>query len=146
MGKRESAEATPLLPSTRQAVISPLTGPVRQAAMKAPKIEPAEVSRALHQLHVLLRTHRLYEKNHPSILENLDTTYDLLRGIAAELNGLEVRVERGGLVVPKLGDAHLADPRGELHALATDLQRSGVRSLIFAKKFNVGELDTLANL
>ncbi len=114
--------------------------------MKAPDVKPVEVSRALHHLHVLLRAHRLYEKNHPSILENLDTTYDLLRGIAGELNGLEIRVERGGLVVPKLGDAHLADARGELQVLAADLQRSGVRSLIFAKKFNVGELDTLAHL
>ncbi len=145
-GKGEGAKAKPFPLATGPAATPPLTGPVRQSAMKAPEVKPAEVSRALHHLHVLLRAHRLYEKNHPSILENLDTTYDLLRGIAGELNGVEIRVERGGLVVPKLGDAHLADPRGELQALAADLQRSGVLSLIFAKKFNVGELDTLAHL
>jgi len=145
-GKGEGANARPAARARGQALASPLTGPMRQAALNSPEVKPAEVSRALHQLHVLLRAHRLYEKNHPCILENLDSSYDVLRRIAAEMNGLEIRVERGGLVVPKLGDAHLADPRGELQALAADLQRSGVRSLVFARKFNVGELDTLAHL
>jgi hypothetical protein len=124
----------------------PLTGAVRQGQMTSTEVKPADVNRALHELHILLRSQRLYEKNHPRALESLDTSYELLRGVAAALNGLELRVERGGVVVPKLGDTHLEDSRGELQALAAELQRSGIHSLIFARKFHVGELDTLAQL
>jgi len=38
------------------------------------------------------------------------------------MNGLEVRVERGNLVVPKVSEAPLPDPKGELHHLADDFQ------------------------
>jgi hypothetical protein len=124
----------------------PLTGAVRLGQMSSAEVKPADVNRALHELHLLLRSQRLYEKNHPRALESLETSYELLRGVAAALNGLELRIERGGVVAPKLGDAHLEDTRGELQALAAELQRSGIHSLIFARKFHVGELDTLARL
>jgi hypothetical protein len=124
----------------------PLTGAVRQGQLASAEVKPADVNRALHELHVLLRSKRLYEKNHPRLLESLDASYELLRSAATALNGLELRVERGGIVVPKLGETHMEDPHGELQALAAELQRSGIQSLIFAKKFHVGELDTLAQL
>src|SRR6266404_548515 len=41
---------------------------------------------------------------------------------------------------------YLPDARGEMQALATDLQRAGIHILTFSKKFHVGELDTLARL
>jgi hypothetical protein len=110
------------------------------------EVKASELNRALRELHVLLRSQRLYEKNHPRMLESLEASYELLRGIASALNGLELRIERGGVVAPKLGEAQLADARGELQALAADLQRSGIHSLIFGRKFHVGELDTLAQL
>lgn len=78
--------------------------------------------------------------------ESLDEAYDGLRDSAVELNGLEVRIERGGIIAPKLSEAHLPDVRGEFHALATDLQRAGIHTLFFSAKFHVGELDTLAQL
>jgi hypothetical protein len=124
----------------------PLTGAVRQGQLASAEVKPADVNRALHEMHVLLRSKRLYEKNHPRLLESLDASYELLRSAATALNGLELRVERGGIVVPKLGETHMEDPHGELQALAAELQRSGIQSLIFAKKFHVGELDTLAQL
>jgi hypothetical protein len=62
------------------------------------------------------------------------------------MNGLEIRVERSGLVVPKLSEAPLPDARGDLYDLAKDLQRAGIYNLVFAPKFHVGELDTLAQL
>jgi hypothetical protein len=40
----------------------------------------------------------------------------------------------------------LPDARGEFHALAGDLQRAGIHSLLFSAKFHVGELDTLTHL
>lgn len=106
----------------------------------------SQVSHALRGFHLLVRAHRLYEPEHPRILEGLDDAYDSLRDIATEMDGLEVRVERGGIVVPKLTDGHLPDARGEFHAFATDLQRAGVHTLYFSTKFHVGELDTLAQL
>ncbi|HEX4544938.1 MAG TPA: PilZ domain-containing protein [Candidatus Acidoferrum sp.] len=88
----------------------------------------------------------MYEKNHPQRLDSLDGAYNLLRHATDNLGGLEIRVERGGLVVPRIGDAHLPDARGDMQALAIDLQRAGIQSLVFSKKFHVGELDTLARL
>ncbi len=105
-----------------------------------------EVHRALRNLHLLLRSQRLYEKDHPSRLDSLDGAYDSIRNATEMLGGLEIRVERGGLVAPRIGDAHLPDARGEMQALAVDLQRAGIHALAFSKKFHVGELDTLARL
>ena len=106
----------------------------------------AQVSQALRGLHLLLRSHRLYNTTHPRVLDSLDGAYDGLRNSAVELNGLEVRVERSGIVVPVIGEGHLPDARGEFHSLATELQRAGIYALYFSPKFHVGELDTLAQL
>jgi PilZ domain len=105
-----------------------------------------EVQRPLRNFHLLLRSERLYEKNHPCRLDSLDSAYDALRQIAETLEGLEIRVERGGIVVPRIGEGHLADARGEMQALAADLQRVGIWSMVFSRKFHVGALDTLARL
>ena len=93
-----------------------------------------------------MRSERLYTKDHPQRMDALDSAYDTIRTAADNLGGLEIRVERGGLVAPRIGDAHLPDPRGEMQALAGELQRAGVHALTFSKKFHVGELDTLAGL
>ena len=106
----------------------------------------SEVQHALRNLHLLMRSERLYEKDHPLRLDSLDSAYDSIRSVTELLGGLEIRVERGGLVAPRIGDAHLPDSRGEMQALAADLQRGGIHALAFLKKFHVGELDTLARL
>ena len=62
------------------------------------------------------------------------------------LKGLEIRVERGQIRVPKHGDEPLADPRGELQALAKELERTGIHTITFGREFHVGELDTMAQL
>jgi PilZ domain len=102
--------------------------------------------RALRELHVLLRSARLYERQHPRMLQSLDAAYESLRRMVSSLNGLEIRVERAGLVVAALSEELLPDPRGDLYELAKDLQRAGVQHLSFANKFHVGELDTFAQL
>jgi len=111
-------------------------------------VEPllADAVEALRQFHLLLRAHRLYSTAHPRVQDSLDVAYESLRRTAADLGGLEVRPERGGIVITKVSEAHLPDARGEFHALATELQRAGIQTLWFAPKFNVGELDTLAQL
>jgi hypothetical protein len=105
-----------------------------------------QTSQALRAFQLLMRTSRLYNPSHPSVLDSLDQAYDALRNAAVEISGLEVRIERGGIVVPKLCEGHLPDARGEFHALATDLQRAGIHTLYFSTKFHVGELDTLTQL
>ena len=111
-----------------------------------PDHRPLEVYRALRDFHLLLRSERLYEKNHPSRLDSLDSAYDSLRPVAESLEGLEIRIERGGIVAARVSERHLPDARGEMQALAADLQRVGIWSLAFSRKFHVGELDTLARL
>jgi hypothetical protein len=106
----------------------------------------ADVCHALRSFHLLLRAYRLYEDSHPQVLDGLDAAYDTLREVASEVDGLEARAERGGIVVSKIGEGHLPDPRGEFHALATDLRRADIQVIYFSKKFHVGELDTLARL
>ena len=105
-----------------------------------------DVQRALRNFHLLLRLERLYEKNHPRRLDSLDSAYDSLRQTAESLEGLEIRIERGGIVAPRIGEGHLPDARGEMQALAADLQRVGICSIFFSRKFHVGELDTLTRL
>lgn len=120
--------------------------PLRAVESRAEQIVAGDVQRALRTFHVLLGATRLYQKNHPQVLESLDSAYEALRGVAGSLNGLEIRLERGGIIVPKLGRGPLPDVRGELSALARDLRGAGVYSLLFARKFHVGELDALAQL
>ena len=105
-----------------------------------------DVCHALRSFHLLLRAYRLYKESHPQVLDALDSAYDTLREVASEMDGMEARAERGGMVVSKLGESHLPDPRGEFHALATDLTRADIQTIYFSKKFHVGELDTLARL
>jgi hypothetical protein len=112
----------------------------------APEPILLDAIRALRELHVLLRSARLYERQHPRMLQILDRAYESLRAVVANANGLELRVERSGIVAPKFSDAPLPDVRGDLYNLASDLRRGGVHNLVFASKFHVGELDTLAQL
>ena len=105
-----------------------------------------QVSQALRTFNLLLRAHRLYDSSHPRVLDTLDQAYDGLRSSAVTLNGLDLRIERGGIVVPKLNEGHLPDVRGEFHSLAADLQRAGIHAIFFSVKFHVGELDTLTHL
>jgi hypothetical protein len=106
----------------------------------------SDVCHALRSFHLLLRAYRLYDDSHPQVLDSLDSAYDTLREVASEMAGLEARAERGGIVVAKIGESHLPDPRGEFQALATDLLRADIQVIYFSTKFHVGELDTLARL
>jgi hypothetical protein len=137
---KPAADAVPHSVHALPGKLTPRTKPVGID----PKLN--EVHRAMRSLHLLLRSERLYEKNHPRRLDSLDGAYDSLRNTADILGGLEIRIERGGLVVPRLGDGHLPDARGEMQALARDLQHAGIGTLVFSKKFHVGELDTFARL
>lgn len=124
----------------------PLSGGAPELPASTLDARTAGLIHSLRFLHLLFRAERLYERNHPRRLQSLDASYEALRDFASALNGIEVHIERGGLVVPKLSDAHLPDVRGEMQSLALDLQRAGIQSLAIARQFHVGELDTLAQL
>jgi hypothetical protein len=132
--------------STPRASLRPLANSPSRLPLAALDQKTTELQRALRNLHMLLRSERLYEKNHPIRLDSLDNAYDSIRSATESLGGLEIHVERGGLVVPRVADSHLPDARGEMQALAADLQRAEIHTLVFSKKFHVGELDTLAKL
>ena len=137
--RRESA-----VPAPEPVEATPIKSPVH--ASSAQDEITLAVVRTLRHFHLLLRSARLYERQHPRMLQSLDTAYESLRRIVSTLEGLEIRVERTGLVVPSLSETPLPDPRGDLYSLAQDLQNAGIQNLTFAKKFHVGELDTLAQL
>jgi PilZ domain len=152
MGKQPLVQRATLLSEDRASAthlsrVAKADGPSALRSQSPPK-DPLQnqAVRALREFHLLLRAHRLYDSSHPSVLDGLDSAYDALRQVASDLNGMEIRTERGGIVVPKITEGHLPDARGEFHALANDLQRAGIQTLYFSAKFNVGELDTLAQL
>ena len=111
-----------------------------------PGVGAAAVAGALRVLLILLHNKRLYQHNHPKNLESLSRTYDSLQDLAQTMKGLEIRVERDALVVPKLSEAPVPDPKAELRHLASEFQMAGIQTLVFLKEFHVGELDTLAQL
>jgi len=147
LGKDERSSALKGSPdATPRTSLRYMTSAISAALPASMEQRAGDAQRALRNLHVLLKSERLYEKNHPQRLDSLDAAFDSIRNIAELFGGLEIRVERGGIVVPILSDSHLPDPRGEMEALAADLQRAGIRSLTFSRKFHVGELDTLTRL
>src|SRR5260370_32182352 len=104
------------------------------------------VVRFLRSLQVFLRSARLYRKNHPRLLENLETADRNLRAALETLGPVALGVERGSIYVPKLGEMALADPHEEFNALAEGLTHAGITSVIFHPETNQGELATLVHL
>jgi hypothetical protein len=101
--------------------------------------------------HVLLRASRLYQKNHPQLLDSMERAEQTLREALNWSSPLLLRMERGGVFVRNsAGDSAashlLADSRGELKALAGDLLSRGVRALSFHKETNLGEMHSLCML
>jgi hypothetical protein len=135
--------ATPL-PSRKPEPIRAEVVPVRPAFSNA----ETSVIFFLRQFRVLLGAARLYQRNHPRLIEILASTEQQLRIALAARSPLVVAMEANGILLPRQeGSAAelLHDPRGELRALAEELQRSGICSFLFTHPINVGELDMLAH-
>jgi PilZ domain len=118
--------------------------PAPTAPEQLPGIQ--EVHHALRELQILLHTRRLYHHTHPKSLESLENTHTCLHELVQAMKGLEIRVERDGLIAPKLSEAAIPDAKGELRHLAADFQAAGIQTLIVRRQFHVGELDTLTQL
>src|SRR5260370_23747734 len=105
-----------------------------------------EVHHALRDFQILLHTRRLYHHTHPKNLQSLEATSDSLQQLVQKMGGLEIRVERDALVVPKLSEPPLPDPKAELRHLPPHFHLAGIHTLLVLLQFHVGELDTLAQL
>lgn len=101
------------------------------------------VVRFLRALQVLLKSAQLYDRNHPRLLESLEAAERNLRAALPLASPLGISI--AGDTVQWRGRP-LADPRGELRALASALAKQGVSTLIFLPATNVGELGNLAEL
>ena len=136
-------EAIPLASSRREVSRSEVVA-VRPVASTG---ETAAIN-FLRQFRVLLGAARLYQRNHPRLMEILASVEQQLRIALASQSPLVFAVERRGIIMPRYessaGDP-LRDSRGELRGLAEELLRGGICSLLFAPPVNVGELDLLAH-
>ncbi len=135
--------ATPISSRKPEPVLAEVV-PVRPALLNA---ETAIIF-FLRQFRVLLGAARLYQRNHPRLMEILASTEQQLRIALAVRSPLVVAVESKGILLPRQeGTAAelLHDPRGELKGLAEELLRGGICSLMFTHPINVGELDLLAH-
>ena len=136
-------EATPLPPHRPEATRAE-AAPVRPAFSNA---ENAIIF-FLRQFRVLLGAARLYQRDHPRLMEILASTEQQLRIALAARSPLVFAVETKGILLPPHAGGlaePLHDQRGELKALAEDLLRSGITSLLFTHPINVGELDLFAH-
>lgn len=134
--------ATPI-PSRKPEPVRADVVPVRPAFSNA----EAAIITFLRQFRVLLGAARLYHRNHPRLMESLASTEQQLRIALAARSPLVIALESNGILLPRQEGSPaelLHDPRGELRALAEELLRSGICSLLFTHPINVGELDLLA--
>ena len=103
--------------------------------------------RFVRALQVLLRAARLYQKNHPHLLDSLENADRTLRETLDLVAPLVVRFERGEVVLgARQPGTVLPDSRGALRAMAEELSKRGVHSLVLERSTNIGELHTFAAL
>jgi hypothetical protein len=135
--------AVPVSPRSPEPTLAEIV-PVRPAFSNA---ETAVIF-FLRQFRVLLGAARLYQRNHPRLMEILASTEQQLRIALGARSPLVVAIDTNGILLPRReGSAAelLHDPRGELRGLAEELLRSGICSMLFTHPINVGELDLLAH-
>jgi PilZ domain len=105
----------------------------------------ANIHGAMLNFHLLLRSQRLYEVDHPQRIATLGLAYDSLHSVVGR-HKLELQVMRDGLVSSALGDSLLPDATGEMLALSSVLRQAGIRRISFLPKVSQEEVDILAEL
>ena len=105
----------------------------------------AAVARFLRAFQVLLKSTRLYDRDHPQVLQSLATAEAHLRAVQATAPSrtLGVRVSEKSFVSAG-GARAIPDARGDLENLAQDLARTGITTLAFPPDTHLGELVNLA--
>src|ERR1700730_7700118 len=105
----------------------------------------ANIHDAMVNFHLLLRSQRLYEVDHPQRIATLGMAYDSLHSVVGR-HKLELQVMRDGLVSSALGDSLLPDATGEMLALSSALRQAGIRRISFLPKVSQEDVDILAEL
>lgn len=103
----------------------------------------AAAAKFARTFQTLLRAARLYQKNHPHVMESLEAAENDLRSALERTSPLEFRLERGRVI---MRGQPLADPRGELKKFADSIVRRGIVTMVFLPQTHLGELGTLAQL
>ena len=128
-------------PSVDAVPVLPAPGAAEAAASN--KLDP-QIGKFLRSFHVLLRAVRLYQHNHPRLTESLEAVDRDLRIVLAQVPALSIKFERDGVIATTRESPRntrlLADFRGELKTLSAELAGTGVVSLIFLRRTNLGEL------
>jgi PilZ domain-containing protein len=115
----------------------------------APPALDARVGEFLEAFRILLRSSRLYQRNHPRWVESLNSAEHRLRDALAAEPSVQIRIERDTLTVAH-GDAStphglpILDAHGDLKSLAEEFTRCGIASLEFLQTAHLGELDLLS--
>src|SRR5580658_6354081 len=100
--QRNDAEARPHAePQVQQPrnAPRPLSGAADDVTAPTVDARTASLIHSLRCLHLLFRSERLYDRNHPRRLQSLDASYETLHDLDGALNGIEIHIERSGLVV-----------------------------------------------
>ena len=121
--------------------------PHRPASERRRAASDAAAGRFLRAFLVLLKSTRLYDRDHPQVLQSLATEEAQLRAAhAAASRTLGLRVNEKNFVCagPDASGRAIPDPRGELEGLAQDLARAGITTLAFPPNTHLGELVNLA--
>jgi PilZ domain len=136
-------DATPV-PSRKPEATRADVVPVRPAFSGA----ESAITFFLRQFRVLLGAARLYQRDHPRLMEILASTEQQLRIALAARSPMVIAVDTKGILLPRHDGGAvelLHDQRGELKALAEELLRAGITSLLLTPPINVGELDLFAH-
>jgi PilZ domain len=126
----------------------PVKGVAEDAAPNPTAVEGGKIANihgAMLNFHLLLRSQRLYEVDHPQRIATLGMAYDSLHSVVGR-HKLELQVMRDGLVSSALGDSLLPDATGEMLALSSALRQAGIRRISFLPKVSQEDLDILAEL
>ncbi len=121
--------------------------PLESSSEHESSLWTASVTKFLRSLHVLLRSVRLYQRNHPRVGESLEMAERDLRAVLAHAPALGIRINREAILVAgREGEARaLPDWRGDLRVLAIELQNAGIASLVFLRRIHLGELALFAH-
>jgi hypothetical protein len=114
-----------------------------------PNAGPA-VAHFLRSLYVLLRSMRLYQKNHPRVFESLEVAERALHSALHRVSPVAVGIEGGAIILPGVrrgtSAQWLGAFRAECEALAEELARCGISTLVFGAHTDRDDLDSLVQL
>jgi hypothetical protein len=128
--------------------------PSRPRAASSQRPADANASRAialfLRSFYILLRAAGLYQRNHPRVAESLAESEHALRAALDHVSPVAFRIEAGRILLPSVGRASSADwlasYRSECEALAEELDRRGVSSMVFQPQATRADLDAVVQL